>query len=190
MGKLRKFLLMDEHVCPSWLYFMLNTCLRKRLHDPEKLFRPYVKAGDTALDIGCGPGFFTIGLAGIVGKTGKVIAVDIQKKAIETVTRKISGTSYENIVKPVLSDGKSFPVQDGIDFALSFWMLHEIPDKKLFINQVRGAMKPGSIYFLVEPKIHVTKKVFLTEIETARSCGMELIGTPEVRLSRAALFRV
>lgn len=181
---------MEDHVCPSWLYFSLNSFFRKIIHDPEKLFKEYVHEGDTALDIGCGPGFFTLGLAGLAGKTGKVIAVDIQKKAIDTVEKKIRGTIYENIVHPILSDGITFPVNDKIDFALTFWMLHEVPDKKNFLEMLRGFMKPGSKYLLVEPRIHVMKETFMREVKIAESCGMKLAGFPEIGLSRAALFTV
>lgn len=190
MRSLRKFLLMEEHVCPSWLYFSLNSFFRKLVHDPEKLFKEYVHEGDTALDIGCGPGFFTLGLAGLAGESGKVIAVDIQKKAIDTVAKKIRGTSYESRIRPVLSNGLTFPVNDKIDFALTFWMLHEVPDKKLFLEQIKSVMKPGAVYFLVEPVIHVTKETFMKEVKIAESCGMKLAGFPEVGLSRAAVFRI
>ncbi|PKL38841.1 MAG: SAM-dependent methyltransferase [Spirochaetae bacterium HGW-Spirochaetae-1] len=190
MGKLRKTLLMEEHVCPSWLYFSLNTYLRKRVHDPEKLFRGYVEEGQTALDIGCGPGFFTFGLAGLVGDKGRVIAVDIQKKAIDALIKKIRGTNLEKIVFPVHNDSSGISVKETADFALTFWMLHEVPDKKTFLNQIKAVMKPDSLYFLVEPKIHVPEKSFLEEVEIARSCGMVLIDSPNVRLSRAALFRI
>lgn len=190
MGKLKKFLLMEEHVCPSWMYFTLNNWFRRKLHDPEKLFREYVREGGAALDIGCGPGFFTIGLAGLVGEKGTVTAVDIQKKAIDTIAEKIKGTAYEDTIIPVLSDGISMPVKDKADFALSFWMLHEVPDKRIFLEKVRDVIKPGGVYFLVEPKVHVTKKTFTEEVGIAQSCGMELLNFPQVRLSRAAVFRI
>jgi len=181
---------MEEHVCPSWLYFSLNTYLRKRVHDPEKIFREYVGEGQTALDIGCGPGFFTYGLAGLVGNRGKVIAVDIQKKAIDTLEKKIRGTNLEKIIYPVHNDDSGLYVTEKSDFVLTFWMLHEVPDKKTFLEQIKTVMKPGSLYFLVEPKIHVPEKAFLDEVEIVRSCGMTLIDSPKIGLSRAALFRI
>lgn len=190
MSKIRKALLMEEHLCPSWLYFSLGNSLRKMAHDPEKMFREYVREGQTVADLGCGPGFFTLGLAGLVGKNGKVIAVDIQKKAIDTINKKINGTGFEKIVAPVLADASDISVKDKTDFVLSFWMLHEVPDKTAFIKQVLAAMKPGSLYFLVEPKIHVPEKSFSKEVDIIKSCGMELIDMPKVALSRAALFSV
>ena len=189
MGKIRKILLMEEHVCPSWLYFSLGSFLRKKIHDPKKIFMPYVKEGETVIDIGCGPGFFTMGLAGLVGRKGKVIAVDIQKRAIDLINKKIQGTDLENIVIPLLAGSSDIGINEKSDFALTFWMLHEVKGKKAFINQIRDAMKPGALYLLVEPKLHVTGNSFADEVELAGTCGLELIDHPEIALSRSALFR-
>lgn len=189
MINFRKKFLMDDHVCPSWLYFTLSTHFRRWVHDPEKIFKAYVRQGHTAIDIGCGPGFFTLGLAGLVGIKGKVIAVDIQKESIDIVSKKIKGTRYEKSVRPVFSDGSEISVKDKVDFALTFWMLHEVPDKKGILNQVKGLMKTGALYLLVEPIIHVSEKTFLEEVEMARACGMELIDSPKIGFSRAALFK-
>jgi ubiquinone/menaquinone biosynthesis C-methylase UbiE len=190
MKKIKKTLLMEEHVCPPWLYFSLGMSVRKKFQDPEKIFQPYVREGQTALDIGCGPGFFTYGLAGLVGGKGKVIAVDIQKKAIDTIVKKIKGTGLEKIVVPVLATSLEISVKEKADFVLNFWMLHEVKDKKLFINQMKAVMKPGALYLLVEPKIHVTAKSFEEELDIIRSCGLELVDSPKIRLSRTALFKL
>ncbi|MBU4143260.1 hypothetical protein KJ590_04695, partial [Patescibacteria group bacterium] len=48
-------------VCPWWLCYSFDNPLRRLFHDPERLLGPYVKTGMTAVDIGCGMGYFTIG---------------------------------------------------------------------------------------------------------------------------------
>lgn len=189
MNKIRKILMMESVVCPSWLYFSLNTVLRKKIHNPEKIFRGYVKEGQSVLDLGCGPGFFIPVFAELAGNKGKVFAVDIQQKAIDLIQKKISGTVYEGIVKPLLSDGSTIPVKEKADFALMFWMLHEVPDKKKLLQQLKHVMKPGSLCLIVEPKIHVSKKTFMEEISIAESCGMEKVDSPQITFSMAALFR-
>src|SRR6266699_940601 len=37
----------------------------------------HLQAGGTAADVGCGDGFYTVPLAGFLGPSGKVFAVDI-----------------------------------------------------------------------------------------------------------------
>src|SRR5215831_14783664 len=41
-----------------------------------------VHAGQTVADIGCGDGFYTVPLARAVGAAGKVVAVDIDERAL------------------------------------------------------------------------------------------------------------
>ena len=50
---------------------------RLAVRDAEFLL-PYLKPGLRLLDLGCGPGSITIGLAGIVAP-GEVVGVDIQR---------------------------------------------------------------------------------------------------------------
>jgi len=58
--------------------------------NPYRLLRAAgLKPGQTVLEVGCGPGFFTIPTARIVGEKGMVYAVDINPLAIRRVMGKI-----------------------------------------------------------------------------------------------------
>ena len=48
-----------------------------------------LKSGQKVLEVGCGPGFFTLPAARIVGNEGSVYAIDTNPFAIERVTKKI-----------------------------------------------------------------------------------------------------
>jgi len=72
----------NNHVCPWWLCYSFDNPLRRLFHDPERLLGPYVKLGMTVADIGCGMGYFTLGLARLTGPEGKVIAVDLQERML------------------------------------------------------------------------------------------------------------
>ena len=78
----------NSHVCPHQFAFMLDNWVRKLFQNPSKILRDHVNPGDTAVDIGCGPGFFTIDLAKLVGESGQVIAVDLQEKMLARVSKK------------------------------------------------------------------------------------------------------
>jgi len=65
--------------------------------DPYKALRQAgLETGQTVLEIGCGPGFFTVPAAKIVGDGGTVVALDINPVAVEHVQRKIHQAGVTN----------------------------------------------------------------------------------------------
>ena len=53
----------DVDVCPYWMAGLLDNPLRRLLHNPEKILAEFMHEGQTALDLGCGPGYFTMAMA-------------------------------------------------------------------------------------------------------------------------------
>ena len=58
------------HTCPVEMAGSLDFRLRRQFQNPQKILAPYIREGMTALDMGCGPGFFSIDMAQMVGKSG------------------------------------------------------------------------------------------------------------------------
>ena len=77
-----------NHVCPWWLCYTFDNPLRRLFQNPDEMMAPYVKKGFTVIDIGPGMGYFTIPLLKLVGKDGKVIALDIQEKMLALLKRR------------------------------------------------------------------------------------------------------
>lgn len=69
--------------------------IRRWLQNPRKILEPYIDEGMVALDMGCGPGFFSIDMAQLAGKSGRVIAADLQEGMLQKVKDKIQGTELE-----------------------------------------------------------------------------------------------
>ena len=185
---IRKLLLMDKHVCPSEFYSTLDIGLRKYIHDANKMFSPYLKAGQSAADIGCGPGFFSVGLAKIVGESGKVVACDIQESGLDILSRKIDGSPLEGIISVHQSTIHSIALTAKFDFILNFWMLHEVDDKENFMTEIHAMMKPESFYMIVEPRFHVPLKAFQKEVNIALNAGLKPVGHPKIWMSRSVVF--
>ena len=76
-----------------------------------------------------------------------------------------------------------------MDFALAFYMVHEVPDRVGFLREVASLLKPRGRFLIVEPKLHVSKSSFEETVEIAESTGLRLISRPEVFFSRAALLQ-
>jgi SAM-dependent methyltransferase len=81
---------LDAHPddCPYWLAWALDNPLRRWLHNPQKILEGLVQPGQTVLDLGCGPGYFSLALARMVGANGRVVAVDLQPEMLEFVRRR------------------------------------------------------------------------------------------------------
>lgn len=81
---------MNDRVCPWWLGYLLAAPMRKLAQDPQKILKPYMKTGDTVLDVGSAMGFFSLPMARLVGERGHVVCVDLQEKMIDGLRRRAS----------------------------------------------------------------------------------------------------
>lgn len=179
---------MSLHVCPSWLSLLLDNYLRKKIHNPEKILIEYVKPGYTIVDIGCGPGFFSIPMANMVGKNGKVIAVDLQETMLSKLKLKAISRKVEDRIKLVHCDVNDIKVDEKADFILTFWMVHEVDNVSSLFQQIISIMKPGSIYLLSEPKMHVPKNMYQDILSIAKSAGLKSKNEEVIRYSRSMVF--
>lgn len=179
---------MVNHVCPWWLAYTFDNPLRALFHKPDHIFSHFVKEGITVADIGCGMGYFSIGLAKIVKENGKVIAVDIQKKMLEVLEKRAKGVGVSDIIQTSLCKENKISITEPIDFALTFWMVHETPDKKQFLQQINVILKDSGMLLITEPKFHVSRSQFEHEIEIARDVGFRIKDEPKIAFSHAVLL--
>jgi len=178
-----------QSVCPVELAGGLDNSLRRWLQRPGKLLKPYIRQGMTVLDLGCGPGFFTIEIARMLNGCGKVIAADLQQGMLEKVERKIKGTPVEPVVQLHRCSEKGIGLTEKADFILAFYMVHEVPDKLRLLEELKNLLKPDGTLFIVEPKFHVTKKTFTRMLSLTEKSGLQVTGNPTVPFSRAVLLK-
>jgi ubiquinone/menaquinone biosynthesis C-methylase UbiE len=176
-------------VCPARHAGFLATSLRRLVHNPEKILAGLIDEGQTVADLGCGPGFFTIPMAGLVGESGRVIAIDLQQAMLDKMMRAAQRQGVASCIEPHKCETDSIGVGEQVDFALAFYMVHEVPDVERFLGQVAAMLRPQGRFLLVEPKLHVSAAAFARTVEIAR--GVELIPVlePRIAFSRSALLR-
>jgi len=182
---------MAEHVCPVWVGYLLASSLRKLLQNPNKILEPYVNEAMTVADIGCAMGFFSLPLAEMVGPNGKVICVDLQKKMVRSLEKRAQKAGLSGRIETLICHDDSLgldDIEEKIDFALAFAVVHEVPDTAGFFSEIHKAMKPASRLLVIEPKGHVSEKDFETTVSIAEQNGFTLIDTPEIKRSRAVLL--
>jgi len=181
----------DEHVCPVEKAGGLDSGIRKLLQRPKKILGNYVGDGMTVLDLGCGPGFFSVEMAKMVGASGKVIAVDLQEGMLRKLKNKIQGTEIERRIKLHRCDKNKIGITEKVDLVLAFYMFHEVPDQKKFLEEIKPVLKPDGRVFIVEPKFfHVSRRAFEETVEVAKAVGFKPVGRPKVFLSRAVVFGI
>jgi ubiquinone/menaquinone biosynthesis C-methylase UbiE len=178
----------SELVCPWWCCFLFDNPIRKLFHNPTQLLGSYVYEGFTVIDIGPGMGYFTIPLCRLVGESGKVIAVDVQKQMLNKINKRAEKAGVLPQLRTVLSTSENLVLDEKADFILTFWMVHEVPDQGEFFRDIKKLLKPQGQYLLVEPKIHVTERAFERSIEEAIKAGLRKKEIPQIALSRALLF--
>lgn len=178
----------DAHVCPWWACYFFDNPLRKLFQDPYEILAPYVKQGFTVIDIGPGMGYFTIPLLKLVGKDGKVIAIDIQEKMLKALKRRATRAGVDARLITHLSKPDDFGLKEKADLIVAFWMLHEVTDQIKFFKDVKKLMKHTASALIVEPRLHVTKTAFDRTIQMAEASGLKIQAFPAVSLSRAILL--
>jgi ubiquinone/menaquinone biosynthesis C-methylase UbiE len=179
----------SSHIC-SWKHApALDNPIRRLIHNPKKILGGIVEKGQTVLDIGCGPGTFSISMAEMVGETGKVIAVDVQEEMLEILRKKAARKGLESRVITCKSDPNGFDISIKIDFALAFYMVHEVPNAEALLREIASILKPQGKLLIVEPNFHVSASAFKRTLEAAKKAGFKSIGEPKILFSRSTLFQ-
>jgi len=141
------------------------------------------------LDLGCGPGVFSVAMAEMVGEKGKVISVDIQDEMLLMLRQKVEHTKLESRIQIHKSTPDKIGISEKADFALAFYMVHEVPNIERFLGEVATILKPQGKLLIVEPKFHVSNSAFEETIRLAQSMGLSPISRPKMFLSRAVLLQ-
>jgi len=181
-----------ERVCPWWLGYFLASPVRRLWQNPAQILRPYVREGMTILEPGPGMGFFTLELARLAGPSGKVVAVDLQPRMLQTLKRRLQKRNLLDRVDARLAQSNSMGVADlngKVDLVLAFAVVHEFPDKAAFFAEAAQTMKPGAALLMAEPSGHVEDAKFSSELEAASRHGLKQVETPIISRSHTALLR-
>ena len=153
---------------PDFVYrvtdFIHDSKLMAIIRNPDKLLKMAgLKPGLKVLEVGCGPGAFTIPAAGIAGKDGFIFAIDIHPLAIKRVKEKIAESGMENI-KPVLADASNTGLLDEeIDLVFMFGMPNVAGGLQNVLPEIYRVLKQGGI--LSFEKLRRAENKTIAEIE-------------------------
>ena len=178
----------EPKICPVEKAGGLDNSIRKFLQNPQRLLMAFIKPGMTVLDVGCGPGFFTVEISKMLANSGKVIAADLQEGMLDIIRQKIKGTALEQRVELHKCKPDRIDLSEKVDFVLAFYMIHELPSKENALRELKTLLNPQGQILIIEPKGHVTKKSFNAMTELAQEIGFNVSAGPKVFFSRSVIL--
>ncbi|MBN1316456.1 MAG: class I SAM-dependent methyltransferase [Anaerolineales bacterium] len=170
LGKLSKGHSMP---CPASLSWLVDLPIRRRYMRPV-LDRVGLQPGETVLELGPGPGAFTVDAARRLGTEGKLIAVDIQPEIIRQVEKRINQAGLNNVETKVAS-AYELPIDDeSVDRAFLVTVLPEIPDPVRGLHEIYRVLKPGGVFSTTEEFMDPDYPLRKTTIKWVEEAGLIL----------------
>jgi len=143
-----------------------------------------LRPGDVVADLGAGSGYFTFRIASKVGKTGKVLAVEIQEAMLNTLRARAAAMKATNVevVRGSETD-PHLPVR-GVNLVLLVDVYHELTYPFEVMTKVREALKTrGRVVFVEyrkeDPAVRI-KEVHKMSVEQLEK-EMNAVGLVRVR---------
>ncbi len=153
-----------------------------------------LKEGEVVADMGAGSGYYTFRIAPKVGKTGKVLAVDIQDEMLKTIRERAAERKLTNVEVVKGSESDPHLPENGVDLVLMVDVYHELSCPFEVMTRIRKALKPGGRMIFVEyrkedPKVRIKevhkmtveqlekemKAVKLTRVQTVETLPLQHI---------------
>jgi ubiquinone/menaquinone biosynthesis C-methylase UbiE len=166
-----------------WIDWIMAKPLRRLVERPRTILKDYVRAGMTTLDVGCGEGFYTIGMARLVGSNGRVISVDPKAEALDALKRHAARASLSERIDTRVCADRDLAIDDlagHVDFALAAYVVHHAPDKAGMMRNVYRALRPGGTFLIIEPRHHASPAECGATEAAAEEAGFEITGHPNL----------
>lgn len=98
----------------------------------------------SVLDYGCGPGSYVKAVAELVGKSGRIFALDVNSLAVQMV-KKIAAEYRLTNVETILSDCKTGLPNDSVDLVLLYDTFHDLTNADMVLEELHRVLKPKAV---------------------------------------------
>ena len=155
---------------------MLLSPLRLRFIPPRPIVERFgIEAGQTVLELGPGPGYFTPEVASVVGASGRIVCVDLQPGMLALLRDRLREQRTSN-AHLIAGDATHLPLASrSVDAAFLVTVLGEIPDRPAAISELRRVLKPHGRLSFVEMLGDPDYVAVDTMKDICRAFGFELI---------------
>ena len=138
---------MSQQLCElaslSYHRFYGNEVERRKWQNPDSILATIgLNLGFTFIDVGCGDGFFSIPAAKIVGKMGKVFALDSDEEAIASLRKKAFTKNLLNIETRVGTAEDIVLCDACADIVFFGIVLHDFRDPARVLANAMKMLKP------------------------------------------------
>ncbi len=142
-----------------------------------------VRSGQIVGDVGCGPGYFTLRLAQVVGPRGRVLAVDAEPRMLELLVARLGRARVRNVTPIRGLEGDPLLPDCSCDLILVVNTYHHFHDGPVFLRRLTRALRRGGRLVNIDfharetpvgPPIEhrVAREAFLRD---ARRAGLSLV---------------
>jgi ubiquinone/menaquinone biosynthesis C-methylase UbiE len=139
-----KRMMSDSHFrCMALIH---DNRLRRIFDNPVNTLKAAgMQPGQQVLEVGSGPGFFTIPAAKLVGDNGCVYAIDLQPLAIKMVEEKLQKTNMTNVKVRIADAAKTGLPSESVDLVLLFGVIHALPLEQVLPELYRLLKPDGAL---------------------------------------------
>ena len=141
----------------AWSYIFRDIFLPRR----NILAEVGIKPGFSILDYGCGSGSYTLPAAQLVGKSGKVYALDIHPLAIRQVQNMATKKRLTNI-EAILSNCATGLPDESIDVVLLYDTLHLLGEPDEVLAELHRVLNANSILSVNDH--HLKEEEIITKV--------------------------
>ena len=182
---------MTSSVITRWIDAVLRRPLRRLVETPRRMLRGYVEPGMTVLDVGCGVGDHSLGMAKLVGPNGRVVSVDTDTDSIATLKERAARAKLSGRIQARICTEQDLGIPDlagEVDFALAVYVIHHAADVTALMRNVHEALKPGGILLIVEPRHHASPAECQATESAAQQAGFTIVDHPKLWRDWAVRF--
>jgi SAM-dependent methyltransferase len=130
----------EKRFDPARKGYLVSPDREARWSPQHFLLRLGLRTGQSVVDVGSGPGFWTLPLAGIVGPAGRVWALDVSQELLDD----LAARNPPSQVQPVPSVLTHIELPDAAaDLAWVAFVIHEVEPPAAFSAELRRVVKPG-----------------------------------------------
>lgn len=171
-----------SHEAAGWL----DRPERDREEAPRRLLATLgLEPGMVVADVGAGSGYLTFPMARIVGKNGKVYAVDIQSEMLTIIRNKARTGGVGNVVTILGTEDDPKVPAESTDLMLLVDVYHELERPyEMTRNMIRGLKKGGRLVFVEyrkeDPRLPIKELHKMSQAQVKREMAvhpLKFVGT-------------